>query len=189
MAGLHEAGALLLAHGKTHIWQHSQAVATESLRLAGLFGVDSKACETAALCHDIGGILQPADMLARAKTRGFVIDPAEEKYPFLLHQRFSGLFCREMLGIENEAVLSAVECHTTLKPFAGPVDMVVFLADKIAWDQTGEPPYLVEVQRALKHSLAAGCLAYMEYAMEHGMILMPHGWLLAARQWLRAVCK
>lgn len=187
MAGLRkDVEALLLAHGKDAVWTHSQDVAREAVRLAARFGVDAEACEVAGLCHDVGCVLTPADMTARAKAEGWWLDPAEERYPFLLHQRFSEVLCRERLAIDDEWVLSAVGCHTTLKRGASALDIAVYLADKLAWDQEGVPPYREVVDAALETGLAAGCLAQIEYVMGHGMVLMPHRWLLEARDWLHA---
>lgn len=182
---LHPAGALLLAHGKAEIWAHSQAVAGEIARLAARFALDAEACRTAALCHDIGGIIPAAEMLQTAKAEGWAIDPAEEKYPFLLHQRFSARLCRERLGIGEDTVLDAVACHTTLRAQATPTDMALFLADKLAWDQPGTPPFEGVVRDALNGGLAAACLAYLDYVTEKGMLLMPHAWLTEAHAWLR----
>lgn len=182
---MHSAGALLLAHGKAHIWAHSQAVAQAIAPIAARYGLDADTCRTAAYCHDIGGILPPAEMLATARADGMPLDPAEERHPFLLHQRFSALLCRERLGIADAALCTAVGCHTTLRGHATPLDMALFIADKLAWDQPGTPPYLDAVQAALVASLPGACLAYIDYVMENGMILMPHQWLLQARAWLR----
>lgn len=189
MDGLHEAGRLLIKNGKQGIWNHSQAVAVEAVLLGERFGVDPYACELAALCHDIGGVVPVEEMLEQAQKRGMVIDPAEARYPFLLHQRFSEILCRDYLKITDEAVLSAVGCHTTLKANASDLDMIIFLADKIAWDQEGEPPYEPLVLQALDQSLRQASLAYIDYTMAHGMILMPHQWLLQAREWLAGEAK
>lgn len=182
---VHPAGALLLAHGKAEIWEHSQAVAAEIAGLAARFGLDAEVCRTAALCHDVGGIMPAAEMLRIARDEGWGIDPAEERYPFLLHQRFSVRLCRERLRIADEAVLDAVGCHSTLRAGATAVDMALFLADKLAWDQPGTPPFEGVVRGALDGGLEAACLAYLDYVTDNGMLLMPHGWLVAAHAWLK----
>jgi len=184
MAGLHEAGELLLSHGKEHIWAHSLEVAEEIGAIAGQYGLDVRDCETAALCHDIGGILPPEEMLAQAVAEGILLDPAEERYPFLLHQRFSKRLCGVRLGIENQAVLDAVGCHTTLRPGASALDMALFLADKLRWDQPGVPPYEAIVREKLGMSLERACLVYIDFSLDSGRVLMPHRLLLEARSWL-----
>ena len=95
----------------------------------------------------------------------------------------------EDFGVTDPRVLSAAECHTTLKGDWSPVDLVVFLADKIAWDQPGEPPYLEALRAGLDSSLEEAALAYIDFSMENGRILRPHRWLLEARAALRRQTK
>lgn len=189
MDGLHKAGEILLAHGKEAVWEHSQAVADEAAALAGHFGLDVDAAREAGLCHDLGGIYPAQEMLEMVQAIGIEIDPAEQKYPFLLHQQLSAMVCREQLGITRDDILQAVACHTTLRAEASKLDMVVFLTDKLAWDQPGKPPYEAEIRNALRTSLEAACLAHITYVMDHGMILMPHTWLLEAKGWLSGLVR
>ncbi len=177
-------GTILSERGKPHVWAHCQAVAAEAARLAARFSLDVDVCEAAGFCHDLGCALPPSEMVAEAQRLGWSLDPAEEKYPFLLHQRFSALYSREWLHITDERLLSAVGCHTTLRAEATGCDMVVFLADKLAWDQPGDPPSEKEVRAALEVSLPNACRVYMDYVMKNGMILMPHQWFIDARAWL-----
>ena len=53
-------------------------------------------------------------------------------------------------GIEDNEILSAIECHTTLKKNYSDIDLVLFVADKIKWDQEGKPPYLDGLLQAFK---------------------------------------
>lgn len=62
--------------------------------------------------------------------------------------------------------------------------MALFIADKLAWDQEGTPPYEQEVRAALTQSLPAACLTYMRYCIHHGRVLYPHTWWLEALVWL-----
>jgi len=59
----------------------------------------------------------------------------------------------------------------------------LFLADKLAWDQPGLPPYDALVRAAMRDSLGRACLVHIEYCLENGLILMPHRQLLAALDW------
>ncbi|MDR1687054.1 MAG: hypothetical protein LBS21_00380 [Clostridiales bacterium] len=88
-------------------------------------------------------------------------------------------------GITDERVLSAVECHTTLKNNPSAYDMALFTADKLAWDQDGLPPFDAVVRGALTQSLEAASLAYMEYIVTNKMILFAHKWFEEGLQFLR----
>ena len=61
--------------------------------------------------------------------------------------------------------------------------MSLFIADKLAWDKRGIPPFYEEVDSALDISLEAACYKYMEYMVEDDMILCPHdNWIEAYDQ-------
>lgn len=119
-------------------------------------------------------------MYALAVKNHWDLDPAEEKYHFLLHQRISRMIANEDFQIEDEDMLSAIECHTTLKKGASNYDKTVFLADKIAWDQEGMPSYYDALMQALDVSLDYACYRFIRYQFDQGNLLMPHQWLLDA---------
>lgn len=179
------AGGLLLQCGKAATWRHVQNVAEACGELAIRFGLDAEKCRLAGILHDISAVIPAAEMLRYAREHGMPLDPAEEKHPFLLHQRISAIVAAECFGVDEPEVLNAIACHTTLRAEASEVDMALFLADKIAWDQSGEPPFLAGVNRALEVSLKHACRVYIDYVMDNGMILQPHRDLLAALAWLK----
>lgn len=118
---------------------HVVNVAEVSKNLAFQFHLDVNKCVLASLLHDISAIMTADNMYTLARERKMMIDPSEEKYHFLLHQRISRIIAEEYLNIKDEDILSAIEHHTTLKRNANDYDKVIFLADKIAWDQEGKP--------------------------------------------------
>lgn len=176
---------LLTANGRVKTEAHVRNVAHEAGRIARMYGLDEEICMAAGFLHDVSAVIRPDDMLRLAMRRGMTLCEAERRYPFLLHQRMSRLAAREAFGVTDERVLSAVECHTTLKEHASPEDMTLFLADKLAWDQEGEPPFAEEVMSALSRSLKKACLVYMEYMNKQGKVLCPHEHWIQALEWMR----
>ncbi len=175
---------LLSLNGKQTIATHCTVVAKMAAQLAAQFGIDRAAASSAALLHDISAVLKPKDMMEYALYLHWPIDEAGKRYPFLLHQRVSADIANGVFQIQDEGVLSAITCHTTLKSNPAPLDMVLFLADKLAWDQEGIPPFYGLIQQELRHSLSRAALAYINFVLDHGMILFPHQWLLNAKDWL-----
>ena len=178
--------ALLLANGRPKTLAHVQAVSEECVQLARRFGLDEETCRLAGMRHDVSAVIRPADMLAWAEAHAMPLCEAEKRHPFLLHQRMSRLVAQDDFGITEEAVLSSVECHTTLKAHASAYDMALFIADKIAWDQPGEPPYLNKVLSALETSLQKACLVYMHETERSGKLLYPHTQWTEAVRWLES---
>ena len=55
------------------------------------------------------------------------------------------------------------------------------MADKIAWDQPGDPPYLADILVALERSLDAAAFCYLDSLVQRRATLrVAHPWMLAA---------
>ncbi|MGI8688095.1 MAG: HD domain-containing protein [Thermomicrobiales bacterium] len=179
----HAVPAFLIAHGCPATARHCAAVADEARRIAALVGADADAAERAGWFHDVSAIVPTAGRVAAAHTLGVDILPEEAAFPMILHQKLSAVLARDLFGERNDAVLSAIGCHTTLKVAASTLDTVVFVADKVAWDQPGVPPYRDALLAALAPSLDAAALVYLDYLRERRATLgVIHPWLQAAYQ-------
>ncbi len=174
----------LAANGKRGTASHCICVARTSEEIAARFGADQSTASISALLHDSSCVVKPQDMLDYAVQCGWEIDASERKYPFLLHQRLSADFAGALFHVNDPLILSAISCHSTLKENPTVYDMILFLADKLSWDQNGTPPFYDAVSAALDRSLAHAALAYIHFVLENGMILSPHRWLLDAKRWL-----
>lgn len=174
-----------LINHKENTLKHVEEVAQTAVRLAEIHDLDIAKVQLAALLHDISAIMSPQEMYDMAKSRNMEIDPAEEKYHFLLHQRISKIIARESFGIDDKEILDAVECHTTLKKNAGMYDKVIFIADKISWDQKDLPPYYDILKSKAAESLDEACYFFIKYQFDNGLLLMPHQWLKDAYEELK----
>lgn len=178
-----------LSHNKANTLKHVEEVAETAAWLAEIYDLDVSKVRLAALLHDISAVMTPQEMYETAKSRNMEIDPAEEKYHFLLHQRISKIIARETFGIDDNEILNAVECHTTLKKNAGMYDKVIFLADKISWDQKDLPPYYDILKSKAAESLDEACYFFIKYQFDGGLLLMPHQWLIEAYKDLETALK
>ena len=169
-----------LDHHRVKTLKHVEEVAQTAVWLAEKHCLSPEKCRLAALLHDISVIMTPQEMYDQAQERGMLLDPAEEKYHFLLHQRISRLIAEEQFAVTDPDILGAVECHTTLKKIAGPYDRAVFIADKISWDQEGRPPYYDTLKQLAGNSLEKACYFYISYQFDHNLLLMPHQWIKEA---------
>ncbi len=166
---------------------HVRNVAEEAVRLAKRFGACPGDADTAGLLHDIAAAMPASEYAGVLHAGGGEVLPEEETYPPILHQKVSVLVAREVFGVGGQAILSAIGCHTTLKPGASDLDKVVFLADKIAWDQPCVPPYRDRLLAALDLSLDAAALVYLEFLWQQRATLkVVHPWMAAAYRELQA---
>ena len=174
---------ILLINGRSNTYIHVANVADRNALISKTYDLDHDKCVIAGLLHDISAVIRPEDMLKYAYENRLEICEAERKYPFLLHQRLSKICAVEYFNISDEEILSAIECHTTLKKWPSKYEMSLFIADKLAWDREGLPPFYEEVNAALDISLEAASYKYMEYMVDNDMILCPHdNWIEAYEQ-------
>jgi HD superfamily phosphohydrolase YqeK len=83
------------------------------------------------------------------------------------------------LLFEDPASLTATGCRTTLKRDANAVDRAGFVADKITWNQDGDPPNLQGIVVASERSLEAEAFCHLDYLLNRSMDLkavLPGAW-------------
>ncbi len=169
--------AFLRRHGCPKTVEHCLAVGAKARELAQAFDADPGRAELGGWLHDIGAAIPNAQRVKAAQAFGLDILPQERQAPMLLHQKLGAFLARALFHIDDEGVLSAIGCHTTLKMSALPLDKIVFLADKIAWDQPNAAPYLDDIRRALNRSLDAAVKVYIDYLWAHrDQLLVVHPW-------------
>lgn len=142
-------------------------MAEEARRLANPFGVDGWAAETAGLLHDVSAVFPNRERIKTAQALDIHVLPEEERFPMILHQKISRVMAEQIFDVADKGVLSAIECHTTLKANASKLDLVLFVADKIEWDQSGVPPYLPVLKEQLPVSLEHAAYSYIQYLWAH----------------------
>ncbi|OAB47168.1 bis(5'-nucleosyl)-tetraphosphatase (symmetrical) YqeK [Paenibacillus antarcticus] len=165
---------------------HCIDVGTEARRLAFMFEANHEAAEIAGWLHDISAVFPNSERIDISRQLQIDILPEEELFPMIIHQKISKVMARDIFGITDQEILDAVGCHTTLRANATLLDQVLFVADKIAWDQSGAPPYIEELNRNLKNSLTHGAFAYINYLWERQETLkVVHPWLKEAYEELK----
>lgn len=169
---------LLTQYNKDIVAQHSKRVAAEAERLADIFGENRKNAGVAGVLHDISAVIPNEKKIEVAESLNIEILSEEREFPSIIHQKLSKEIAQLIFGITNEEILNAICCHTTLKSNPTRLEMILFIADKLKWDQEGIPPYLKNVQKGLNQSLENGVFAFIEYLYKNKSNLkIVHPWL------------
>lgn len=149
-------------------------------QLAQRFGADPHKAMQAGWMHDISAVYPNPTRLDAARKLGLEILPEEASVPLLLHQKISAVLAEELFDLRDVQVLEAIRCHTTLKTQPGPIDLVLFVADKLAWDKPSAPPYADALNDALTRSLEEAAWVYQHYLWHSGKIKIVHPWMQAS---------
>ena len=166
--------------------KHSQDVALKSRELAQQFDADGDKAEIAGWLHDVSTIFPSAERATIARELDVEVLPEEDIFPMIIHQKLSLVLARELFDVTDTEILSAIGCHTTLKKDASLLDKIVFVADKIAWDQPGTPPYLEDLLAGLEKSIDHASFVYLDYLWQmRDKLKVLHPWAADAHAQLK----
>ncbi len=182
-----DAARLLRDRGCAGTADHCQRVAAVAQRLARRWAVDGTCAEVAGWLHDISAIVPRDHYLQVAEGLGLEVLAEERIAPVLVHQKLSAAIAQQVFAITDGSVLSAIGCHTTLKADSSALDKIVFVADKMAWDQSGDPPFLAAMVLAVDQSLEQAAHCYLDHLWQRRETLPTmHPWALQAYRQLAA---
>jgi len=133
---------------------HSLLVSWTARKLARQHGLNEDTAATAALLHDCAKCMPLSGMQQIAKDHRLLIDKITIQNGNLLHGPVGAVVAERDYGITDPNVLAAIRCHTTGKVGMLPLDMIVFLSDKIEPSRRSYPA-LEEVRRLAGESLPA----------------------------------
>jgi predicted HD superfamily hydrolase involved in NAD metabolism len=168
---------------------HCIRVGEESKRVAIMYGADPREAEYAGYLHDISAVFPNEIRILIARHLKIEVLPEEELFPMIIHQKISKEMARDLFNISNQNILNAVGCHTTLRKNATLLDNVLFVADKIEWDQAGSPPYINEILLELNKSVHHASYAYINFLWkQREKLRVVHPWLKDAFEDLSNFC-
>jgi putative nucleotidyltransferase with HDIG domain len=178
---LHDIQNLFFRFNKMNIFEHSKNVSNKAIEMADKYGVNKDKIKIASYLHDISGIIKDEDKIAFAETMNIEILHEERIVPLVMHQKLSKEIAKSIFDINDNEILQAISCHTTLHGNPTIFDMILFIADKIEWDQMNKPPYLGIIEENLSISLEKGVGAFIKYQMDNKEKLkILHPWLIEA---------
>lgn len=160
-------------------YHHCISVGDYAFELGKRYLENPEQARIAGYLHDISAIYPNDQRIAVANKMGITLYEEELEFPLIIHQKISKEIALNEFNITDEAILSAIECHTTLKGQYTDLDLVLFIADKIKRDQVGEPPYLIGLMEALDKSLENAAYYYVDYLLNHNIKVI-HPWLWEA---------
>lgn len=139
---------------------HSLCVAYTARELAKLHHVDTERATCAGILHDCAKALPLSVMQGIAKKNKLYFDEEIYHSP-LLHAPIGAEIAKELFGVEDPHVYSAITYHTTGMSGMNALDSIVYLADKIEPTRPSYPQ-LEEIKQKAKINLNAALLLSIE---------------------------
>lgn len=164
---------------------HSLLVAYTARDLARRHGQDSEAVALAGLLHDCAKCLPLAELQRIAKERRLLLDKETLASQNLLHGPVGAALAEARYGVTDPNILSAIGCHTVGKVGMLPLDMILYLSDKI---EPSRAPYpaLLEVRALAREDLIAAMRRMLESTIQYvsSQKAVPHPSTQRVADWL-----
>ena len=110
-------------------YEHTLNVKKMAVKLAKRYGVDEDKAALAALLHDSAKEISKDEMRELMRQYPQYAEGGEERPAPVWHGICAAILARTQWGVEDEAILSAIACHTAGKAGMSKLDKVVYLAD------------------------------------------------------------
>lgn len=126
---LKEAKALARRRMGDKRFEHTLNVKKMAVKLAKRYGADPDQAALAALLHDAAKEMPTAQMLELMRRYPEYAEGGESRPTPVWHGVCASILARTEWGVTDEAVLSAIACHTAGKPGMSLLDKILYLAD------------------------------------------------------------
>lgn len=135
-----------------------------AVELAALWGANRVDAERAALLHDITKVFDGPRQTELAREYGISPDVFSAANPKTLHALTGAAVARDLFG-ENEAVVSAIESHTTGKADMNLLEMIIYVADYI--EPNRDFPGVERLRRLAQVDMEQALQAGLEMTLAH----------------------
>ena len=135
-----------------------------AVELARHWGADETDAARAGILHDITKAIDGPLQLTLCEAYGKLLSAFSRRYPKTLHALTGSLVAERIFG-ENEAVVSAIESHTTGKANMNLLEKIVYIADYIEPNRT--IPGVEELRHLAFTDMDAALKRGLEMTLEH----------------------
>ena len=135
-----------------------------AVSLAKRWGADETDAARAALLHDVTKALDGPLQLTLCCAYDRVLDDFSLRYPKTLHALTGSLVAERIFG-ENEAVVSAIECHTTGKAAMNMLEKIIYVADYM--EPNRDFPGVEELRKLAYSDMDAALERGLRMTLEH----------------------
>ena len=110
-------------------YEHTINVKKMAVKLAKRYGADKEKAALAAILHDSAKEISKDEMHEIMRQYPQYAEGGENRPTPVWHGICASILARTQWGVEDEAILSAIACHTAGKPGMSKLDKIVYLAD------------------------------------------------------------
>ncbi len=153
-------------------YRHTLGVAETAKKMARRFGEDEERAELAGLLHDCAKCMTLEQMQKAAK--GETVDEIMRESKALMHAVAGMCVARDVYGVTDSKVLSAIRWHTTGRAGMTNLEKIIYLADVIEPNRKPFPgiePLRTLAKKNLDEAMHYALRMSLEHIQEQGKTL------------------
>lgn len=143
---------------------HSLAVADEAARLAEILKADVQKMYVAGLLHDICKNETVEQQLQLFSQFGIMLTDIEKASPSVWHAYSGALYIKNVLGVDDEDIISSVRYHTTGKADMTLSEKIIYIADLTEVNR--DYPDVDVVRALLKDDIDKAIIYVLKYTLK-----------------------
>lgn len=158
---------------KPERFQHSLNVADAAVKLAKRYGADEERAYICGLLHDIeknAPLSEQREMMLKlgGKLPDVILDN-----PKLWHAPAGAAYIRDVLGITDEGMISAIKYHTTARAEMTLLEKIIYIADYISDERSysGVEEMREKAYRDINEAIMEGTRFTLIDLLEHGRVI------------------
>ncbi|MBR4092493.1 MAG: bis(5'-nucleosyl)-tetraphosphatase (symmetrical) YqeK [Oscillospiraceae bacterium] len=142
---------------------HSINVADKAQKLAEIWGADEEKAYVAGLLHDICKDIPHTEQRKLIELSNKDVTDEEFVIPQLWHGIAGEVYCRTILGIEDDDILNSIRFHTVARKNMSLLEEIIYLADLTSADR--EYPDVDYMRKLVKKDIEESMIYALQYSV------------------------
>ena len=146
-------------------YEHSLRVANYCKRLAQIYKADENKAYLSGLVHDCAKNLEEYYMLNKKVNSDIILDIEEKNNPKIQHAPIGAAVCKNLYGISDNEIISAVRYHTTARENMSLIEKILFISDKI--EPNREYDTVEELRKIADYDIDKAIIKFLNDSFEY----------------------
>ena len=146
-------------------YEHSLRVANYCKRLAQIYKADENKAYLSGLVHDCAKNLEEYYMLNKKVNSDIILDIEEKNNPKIQHAPIGAAVCKNLYGISDNEIISAVRYHTTARENMSLIEKILFISDKI--EPNREYDTVEELRKIADYDIDKSIIKFLNDSFEY----------------------
>ncbi len=142
---------------------HSLNVADKAKKLAEIWGVDEEKAYVSGLLHDVCKDIPHSEQRKLLELSNKDVTDEEFIIPQLWHGIAGEVYCRTVLGIDDEDILNSIRFHTVARKDMSLLEEIIYLADLTSADR--DYPDVDYMRKLVKKDIEESMIYALQYSI------------------------